>query len=147
HGGRPPVGLTGIFEGQEEVGSPFDHYPPEAPELFQADAMVVAGLGPVRPGGPTLTVALRGPAAGEVEVRTLAGDKHSGIFGGAAPDARLALIHALATLHDEHGDVAVPGLRREPWTGETYTDEEFRELAEVLDGAPLQGTGDLGSRT
>lgn len=146
HGGRPPVGVTVIFEGQEEVGSPFDHYPPEAPELFRADAMVVADVGSVRPGVPTLTVALRGSAAVDVEVRTLAGDKHSGIFGGAAPDARLALLRALATLHDEHGDVAVPGLRREPWPGETYTDEEFRELAEVLDGVPLQGTGDLGSR-
>lgn len=147
HGGRPPVGITVILEGQEEVGSPFDHYPPEAPELFQADAMVVADVGSVRPGVPTLTVALRGSAVVEVDVRTLAGDKHSGLFGGAAPDARSALIRALASLHDEHGDVAVPGLLREPWPGESYTDEEFRDLAEVLDGVPLQGTGDLGSRT
>ena len=144
--GRPPVGVTIIFEGQEEVGSPFDDYPPSAPELFRSDAMVIADVGSVRPGVPTLTVALRGSAAVDVEVRTLAGDKHSGVFGGAAPDARIALMHALSTLHDEHGDVAVPGLRREPWTGATYTDDEFRELAEVLDGVPFQGTGDLGSR-
>jgi len=108
--------------------------------------MVIADVGSVRPGVPTLTVALRGSAAVEVEARTLAGDKHSGVFGGAAPDARLALLRALASLHDEHGDVAVPGLRREPWDGATYTDQEFRELAEVLDGVPLMGTGDLGSR-
>lgn len=145
-GGRPPVGVTVILEGQEEVGSPFDDYPPTAPELFRSDAMVIADVGSVRPGVPTLTVALRGSAAVEVEARTLAGDKHSGVFGGAAPDARLALLKALASLHDEYGDVAVPGLRREPWDGATYTDEEFRELAEVLDGVPLMGTGDLGSR-
>lgn len=108
--------------------------------------MVIADVGSVRPGVPTLTVALRGSAAVEVEARTLAGDKHSGVFGGAAPDARLALLKALASLHDEYGDVAVPGLRREPWDGATYTDQEFRELAEVLDGVPLMGTGDLGSR-
>jgi acetylornithine deacetylase/succinyl-diaminopimelate desuccinylase-like protein len=146
HDARPPVGVTMIFEGQEEVGSPFDHYPPSAPELFQSDAMVIADVGSVRPGVPTLTVALRGSAQVDVEVRTLAGDKHSGVFGGAAPDARLALIQALATLHDEHGDVVVPGLQREPWAGASYTDDEFRELAEVLPAVPLMGTGDLGSR-
>ena len=46
-----------------------------------------------------------------IEARTLAGPKHSGQFGGAAPDALLAVIHALASLHDENGDVAVAGLR------------------------------------
>ena len=35
------------------------------------------------------------------------------------------------SLHDENGDVAVPGLRREEWTGASYSDEEFRELAEI----------------
>jgi acetylornithine deacetylase/succinyl-diaminopimelate desuccinylase-like protein len=145
-GGRPPVGVTIILEGQEEVGSPFDHYPPTAPELFRSDAMVIADVGSVRPGVPTLTVALRGSASVDVAAQTLAGDKHSGVFGGAAPDARLALIRALATLHDERGDVAVDGLDRTPWTGATYTDDEFRELAEVLPGVPFQGSGDLGSR-
>ena len=57
-----------------------------------------------------------------------------------------SLLHALASLHDDHGDVAVAGLRREEWTGESYSDDEFRELAEVLPGLPLIGTGGLGSR-
>jgi acetylornithine deacetylase/succinyl-diaminopimelate desuccinylase-like protein len=146
HEGRPPVGVTVILEGQEEVGSPFDHYPPSAPDLFRSDAMVIADVGSVRPGIPTLTVALRGSAQVDIEVRTLAGDKHSGQFGGAAPDARLALIRALASLHDDHGDVAVAGLRREPWPGNTFTDDEFRTLAEVEPDVDLLGTGDLGSR-
>jgi cysteinylglycine-S-conjugate dipeptidase len=42
--------------------------------------------------------------------------------------------------------VVVEGLRRDPWEGATYTEEEFRRLAEVVDGLPLQGTGDIGSR-
>ena len=58
--------------------------------------MVIADMGSVRPGVPTLTVGLRGMAAVIVEARTLAGPKHSGQFGGAAPDALLALLHALA---------------------------------------------------
>lgn len=144
--GKPPVTLRLVFEGQEEFGSPFDFFPPTAPEHFAADAIVIADVGNVRPGVPTLSVGLRGDAAINIEVQTLATDKHSGQFGGAAPDALLTLIHALATLHDENGDVAVAGLKRVPWTGATYTDEEFRGLAEMLPDMPYLGTGTLGER-
>jgi acetylornithine deacetylase/succinyl-diaminopimelate desuccinylase-like protein len=145
--GRPPVGVRIVIEGQEEVGGgALTTYPPEHPEAFAADTMLIADMGSVRPGVPTLTVALRGTAVVTAEVRTLAGAKHSGQFGGAAPDALLVLLRALASLHDERGDVAVSGLRREEWTGESYSDDEFRELAEVLPGVPLIGSGGLGSR-
>ncbi|MGW1213121.1 M20/M25/M40 family metallo-hydrolase [Streptomyces sp. NPDC002499] len=144
--GRPPVGVKIVFEGQEEYGSAFDAYPPSDPERFACDAMVIADLGNLRPGTPTLTTGLRGAAEVTVEVRTLQEPRHSGEFGGAAPDALLALLKALGTLHDLHGDVAVAGLRREEWTGATYTEEEFRELAGVRDGVPLLGSGTLGER-
>jgi cysteinylglycine-S-conjugate dipeptidase len=144
--GTPPVGIKVVIEGMEEVGSVFTSFPPQDPELFACEAMVIADMGSVRPGVPTLTVALRGTAQVIVEAQTLAGPKHSGQFGGAAPDALIALLHALSTLHDANGDVAVAGLRREPWKGEAYSEQEFRELAEVLPGRPLFGTGDLGSR-
>jgi cysteinylglycine-S-conjugate dipeptidase len=145
--GRPPVGVKVVIEGMEEVGGGgLTTYPPQHPEMFDADVMIIGDMGNVRPGVPTLTVTLRGTANVTVEVRTLASAKHSGSYGGAAPDALLALIQALATLHDDHGDVAVDGLRREEWTGASYTEEEFRALAEVVDGQPLIGTGSLGSR-
>jgi cysteinylglycine-S-conjugate dipeptidase len=145
-GGAPPVGIKVVVEGQEEVGSALNAYPQQDPELFQADAMLIADMGSVRPGVPTLTVALRGTVQLTIEVSTLGGAKHSGQYGGAAPDAMIVLLHALASLHDENGDVAVPGLRREEWTGSSYTDDEFRELAEVLPDLPLFGTGGLGAR-
>ena len=146
HEGEPPVGIKVVIEGQEEYGSALDTYPPQQPELFRADAIVVGDAGNVRPGVPTLTVALRGDAEVIVGVRTLAAAKHSGEFGGPAPDALVVLLLALATLHDERGDVAVAGLRREPWDGASYADEEFRELAEIEPGLPLFGTGSLGER-
>ncbi len=144
--GRPPVGVKLIIEGQEEVGSALNAYPTTNPEVFRSDAMLIGDMGSVRPGVPTLTVALRGTAMATIELTTLAGAKHSGQYGGAAPDALLAVLRALASLHDEHGDVAVAGLLREEWTGESYSDREFRELAEVVDDLPLIGTGGLGSR-
>ena len=145
--GRPPVGVKFVIEGMEEVGGgAVTGYPPQHPQMFDADVMIIGDMGNVRPGVPTLTVALRGMADVIIEARTLKSAKHSGLYGGAAPDALLALIQALATLHDEHGDVAVEGLRREQWTGGGKTEEDFRTLAEVADGQPLIGTGNLGSR-
>lgn len=145
--GRPPVGVTIVIEGQEEVGGgAFTAYPQSDPTRFAADVMLIADMGNVRPGTPTLTAALRGMATVVVEVRTLASAKHSGQYGGAAPDALLALIRGLASLHDADGSVAVDGLRREEWAGGSPSEAEFRELAEVADGMPLTGTGSLGSR-
>ncbi|MDI2124527.1 M20/M25/M40 family metallo-hydrolase [Yinghuangia seranimata] len=144
--GRPPVGVRVVFEGQEEYGSGFDDYPAEHADEFACDAMVVGDMGNIRPGAGTLTVALRGVVELVVEARTLDVAKHSGNFGGAAPDALIALMHALATLHDDAGDVAVPGLLREEWDGSGWTEAEFRTLAGVRDDLPLIGTGGLGAR-
>jgi acetylornithine deacetylase/succinyl-diaminopimelate desuccinylase-like protein len=145
-GGKPPVGIKVIVEGMEEVGSALNQYPLVAPEQFRSDAMLITDMGSLRPGAPTLTVALRGTAVVNVEATTLAGPKHSGQFGGAAPDALIVLLHALASLHDTKGNVAVAGLRREPWRGEAYSETEFRELAEVRKDLPLFGSGGLGER-
>jgi acetylornithine deacetylase/succinyl-diaminopimelate desuccinylase-like protein len=142
--GNPPVGIKLLIEGQEEVGSPLEV--PATLEPFRADAMLIADGGNIRPGVPSLTVALRGDAVVTVEVRTLASAKHSGQFGGAAPDALIALLHALASLHDESGDVAVGDLRRDRWPGISWTDDEFRQLAEIEPGMPFVGSGALADR-
>ena len=142
-----PVNVLICLEGQEEVGGLFDTYPAKNPSEFACDAMIIADAGNFRPGEPTLTVALRGAAALTVEVTTLANPKHSGQFGGAAPDALITLVTALATLHDSDGNVAVPGLLKTEWEGLGHTDEEFRELAEALPGVPLFGTGSVAART
>jgi acetylornithine deacetylase/succinyl-diaminopimelate desuccinylase-like protein len=146
-GGRPPVGIKLCIEGYEEIGSgALTSYPATDPDRFQADTLLIGDMGSIRPGIPTLTTALRGMANVTLGVRTLESGKHSGQYGGAAPDALLALLRALASLHDEHGDVAVAGLSRDEWEGEQQPEEDFRALGTVLDGMPLIGTGGLGSR-
>src|SRR4051812_44304930 len=145
--GRPPVGIKLCIEGYEEIGSgTLTSYPASDPERFQADAVIIGDMGSIRPGVPTLTTALRGMGNVSLEVRTLESGKHSGQYGGAAPDALLAVLQAVASLHDEHGDVAVAGLKRNEWSGRAQPEEDFRELGTVLDGVPLIGTGGLGSR-
>jgi cysteinylglycine-S-conjugate dipeptidase len=145
--GHPPVGIRLLIEGEEEIGGGgLDGHLRTHPELAACDAMLIADGGSVRPGVPTLTTALRGLVNVIVEVRTLPTPQHSGLYGGAAPDALLVLLHALATLHDRNGDVAVDGLRREEWDGEDPDEAEFRELAQIPDELALIGTGGLGSR-
>jgi len=133
--GRPPVGIRICIEGYEEIGSgALTAYPATDPERFRADALVIGDMGSISPGTPTLTTALRGMANVTVEVRTLESGKHSGQYGGAAPDALLALLRALASLHDAAGDVAVAGLLREEWAGADQPEADFRALGTVLDG-------------
>ena len=113
HGDRLPVGVTVLVEGEEEIGSP------ALPEFLQAyrdrlraDVVVFADAGNWAEDIPALTTTLRGGTSVVVEVRTLRYGVHSGMYGGPAPDALTALCRMLATLHDERGDVAVPGLTR-----------------------------------
>ena len=106
-------------------GQPPGDFPADHPELFDCDALVIADMGNIRPSaGPALTTALRVATRATVSVRTLPEPKHSGVFGGVAPDALIVLIHALATLHDEHGTVAVAGLRDDEWAGTAPIDED-----------------------
>ncbi len=79
-------------------------------------------------------------------VKTLARAVHSGAFGGPAPDALVALIRMLATLHDGKGDVAVQGLVSSEWKGTEYPEEAFRKISGVLEGVELTGTGTVASR-
>ncbi|MFT4034873.1 MAG: M20/M25/M40 family metallo-hydrolase [Patulibacter sp.] len=145
--GRPPVGIKVLIEGYEEIGSgELLSYPAQNPDLFRADTLVIGDMGSIEPGIPTLTTALRGVANITIQARTLESAKHSGQYGGAAPDALLAIIRAIDALHDDVGDVAVAGLRRNSWPDAGLDEAVFRQLGTVLDGLPLIGSGDLGSR-
>jgi acetylornithine deacetylase/succinyl-diaminopimelate desuccinylase-like protein len=145
--GRPPVGIRLCIEGHEEIGSgALPAYAADSHSEFRADTLVIGDMGSMAPGVPTLTTALRGMANVTLEVRTLESGKHSGQYGGAAPDALLAILRAIASLHDDRGNVAVAGLRRNEWEGPVQAEEQFRELGTVLHGMPLIGTGGLGSR-
>ena len=95
---------------------------------------------------PSLTTTLRGGTSVTVELRTLDHGVHSGLYGGPVPDALTALCRLLACLHDERGDVAVPGLVRGHADPLDLTEARLRTEAGVLDGVRLTGTGSLTER-
>ncbi len=140
-----PVGVKVIAEGSEEQGTGgLEALIEEDPTLVAADAMVIADTGNFELGLPTLTATLRGVTNLVVTVRTLAGPLHSGVFGGAAPDALAALIQMLAGLRDAVGNTTVAGLPQpRPWDGLEYDPADFHRDAGVLDGVEIVGGGSV----
>ncbi|MFN8593531.1 MAG: M20/M25/M40 family metallo-hydrolase [Thermomicrobiales bacterium] len=145
-GGNPPVGVKVLIEGEEETGSTLDALIAANPQLARCDGFIINDGGNLKRGEPELTIALRGIVACDVTVRSLKGMAHSGSFGGAAPDALMALIRIIDSLLDEHGDVAIPGLTRFEWDGVGIPEADYREAAGVLPGVGLMGSGTLATR-
>jgi acetylornithine deacetylase/succinyl-diaminopimelate desuccinylase-like protein len=145
-GGRPPCTVRLIVEGMEETESNLEAYVEADPEPFRADAFVVADMGNLEVGEPTLTTTLRGEVSCIVTVSTLQHPLHSGAFGGPVPDAMMALARLLATLHDDAGTVTVEGVSRARWSGAEWPEPGFRAAADLLEATELIGSGTIGSR-
>ncbi|MGD0608394.1 MAG: dipeptidase [Streptosporangiaceae bacterium] len=147
HGDRLPVGVSVLVEGEEEIGSPsLEPFLDAYAARLRADVVVFADAVNWATDVPALTTTLRGGCSVTVEVRTLRYGVHSGIYGGAVPDALTVLCRLLATLHDDHGDVAVPGLVRGTADPLDLTEAQLRAEAGMLDGVALIGTGGLTDR-
>ncbi|MGX4735721.1 M20/M25/M40 family metallo-hydrolase [Kitasatospora griseola] len=143
-----PVGLRLVVEGSEEQGTGgLEAYVPGHADELRADALLICDTGNAAVGVPTATTALRGLANVVITVSTLAGDMHSGMFGGPAPDALAALIRILDSLRDADGGTRVQGLDNEgAWPGLGYDEQQFRTDAGVLDGVALLGSGSVADR-
>lgn len=147
HGGRPPVGVKVFVEGEEEVGSEhLGEFLARYGERLAADVIVIADSENWRVGTPAFTTSLRGLAACTVEVRTLQHGVHSGGFGGVFPDALTALVRVLSTLHDDDGEVAIPGLVHEDADPLDLSEAELRTQAGAIEGVATIGSGTLTGR-
>jgi acetylornithine deacetylase/succinyl-diaminopimelate desuccinylase-like protein len=71
---------------------------------------------------------------------------HSGGFGGVVPDALTSLSRLLATLHDDSGEVAVPGLLSGGETPIDMTEAQVRSDSGAVDGVQLIGSGSITER-
>ncbi|WP_416061165.1 dipeptidase [Rhodococcus indonesiensis] len=142
-GDELPVHLKLVVEGSEEQGTGgLEAFVPDHADLLRADAILVCDTGNASVGHPAATVSLRGMVNVVVTVDALASELHSGMFGGAAPDALAALVAMLATLRDTAGNTTVETLdNTQIWDGETYPHEQFRTDAGMLATESLLGDG------
>ncbi|GAB3633717.1 dipeptidase [Microbacterium shaanxiense] len=141
------LGVSLFIEGEEEYGSrSFAQFLSDNADALRADAIVVADSGNWDSVTPGLTVSLRGNARFTMKVRTLDHASHSGMFGGAVPDAMMATVRLLATLWDDDGAVAVDGLTETDTPTPDYTEETLRDEAGLLSGTSPIGRGTILSR-
>lgn len=131
--GNLDTGIKVIIEGSEETPDDgFVGFVRNHAELLAADVAIVLDALNVREGQPTLTATLRGLLVADVQVITMRSALHSGLYGGVAPDAHMALAGALASMSDAAGGCAIPGL----------VTDEADDLDPEIDLTPVELVGD-----
>jgi acetylornithine deacetylase/succinyl-diaminopimelate desuccinylase-like protein len=150
--GKLPLNVKFLIEGEEEIGGEsIAKYVPLNKEKLKADVALVSDTEMFADGVPTLCIGLRGLMYLEVEARGAARDLHSGVFGGAAPNAVFGLIELLSKAKDADGRIQIPGIYEdvkapeaaevESWKHLPFSEKEFLESsvgATALTGEPDQ---------
>jgi acetylornithine deacetylase/succinyl-diaminopimelate desuccinylase-like protein len=148
--GELPVNVRAVIEGEEEIGSShLGEFLRKYRPRLDADVMVLTDTGNLDTGIPSVTVALRGLVTVDVEARALKQSVHSGMWGGPVPDAAMALAKMLASLCNDDGSIAIPGIydRVRPLSQEErrtieklpVTRESVRRQSGMLDGVEMLG--------
>ncbi len=148
--GGPPVPVTVLIEGEEEIGSPsLETYLAAHRAELAADVVVVSDTGMWDVDTPAITTRLRGLAYVEVTLEGASRDLHSGLYGGAAVNPLNALAAILGGLHAADGRVAIPGFydgvdevpdgTSAAWDGLGFDEAAF--LGEIGLGAPSGEAG------
>jgi acetylornithine deacetylase/succinyl-diaminopimelate desuccinylase-like protein len=150
HGGKLPVNVKVIFEGEEEVGGEsIAGYVRKEKAKLKADFALVCDTELFAPNLPTLCVGLRGLVYTEIEAVGAKTDLHSGMYGGAAPNPLFALIEIIGKLKDSKGKVLIPGFYKnvkapskdelKAWKRLPFNEEHYRKTevgSKVLTGEP-----------
>jgi acetylornithine deacetylase/succinyl-diaminopimelate desuccinylase-like protein len=127
--GKLPCNVIVLLEGEEEVGSPhIAAFAREHRELLGADLVITAD-GPVHESGRScILFGVRGIVSFELRARGANRDLHSGNFGGVAPNPLWTLVHLLATMKNQRGEITIDGFYDNV---QPPTDLELRALAEL----------------
>ena len=109
--GTLPVNLKFLIEGEEEIGGEsVAKYVAENPAKLKADVALVSDTALYAEGIPTLCIGLRGLVYTEIEAKGPSRDLHSGLYGGAVPNAVFGLVELLAKLKNAKGVIQIPGM-------------------------------------
>jgi len=108
--GSLPVNVIVLAEGEEEVGSPnLAAFIETQAKRLACDAVVISDSSMFAPGLPSILSSLRGMTYLQIDVQGPGVDLHSGSYGGAVINPAAALARIIASFHDEHYRVAIPG--------------------------------------
>ena len=142
-----PVTVRLFIEGEEEVASAtLPQLLEQNVERLRADVIVIGDSGNWDIGVPALTTSLRGLIRVDVEVKTLDHAVHSGMWGGLAPDAIMAMVRLLNSLWTEDGSPAIKGLVGGPAADVDYPEDRLRAESGILDGVSWVGEGPMVER-
>lgn len=109
--GKLPVNVKFLIEGEEEIGGKsIARYVPENAERLKADVALISDTELYADGIPTICVGLRGLVYLEIASSGPARDLHSGMYGGAAPNAVWGLVELLSKMKDASGGILIPGV-------------------------------------
>ncbi len=104
-----------IFEMGEEIGSPgLDEICTREREALAADVFIASDGPRVNAERPTVFLGSRGGVNFDLTVDLREGAHHSGNWGGVLRNPAIVLAHAIASLVDKNGAIAVEGLRPPP---------------------------------
>jgi len=142
-GGRLPVNLRFLFEGEEEIASP--HLPAfitKNKDLLSCDLVLSADGGQWEEDQPAVVLGTRGVTSVFVDVQGPDHDVHSGTYGGTIANPIHALVQILNALHDQDGRVTVKGFYEDV---RPLTNEERDQLARIPFDEPayLRETGSV----
>lgn len=108
--GSLPCRITFFFEGEEESGSPsLVPYMKENSQELTSDIALICDTGLFGDSTPTIITMLRGLLGEEITINAANKDLHSGMFGGAAINPIRVLSDIIAGLHDDNGQITLPG--------------------------------------
>jgi acetylornithine deacetylase/succinyl-diaminopimelate desuccinylase-like protein len=136
--GTLPLNLKFLIEGEEEIGGvSVAKYVEENREKLKADVALVSDTALYAEGIPTLCIGLRGLVYTEIEASGPVRDLHSGLYGGAAPNAVFGLVELLAKLKDANGHIKIPGIyddvqppapaEKQSWESLPFSEKELLE--------------------
>jgi acetylornithine deacetylase/succinyl-diaminopimelate desuccinylase-like protein len=145
--GGAPINAIILLEGEEEAGSPsLPAFIEAYREALSCDVAFISDSDMWSHTRPAITTRLKGLVHEKVTIVTRNGDLHSGHFGNVAVNPIRVLTRILASIHDEHGHVAIDGF----YDGVASVPEVLRaqwealDTTEALSGVSVAGMGEHG---
>jgi acetylornithine deacetylase/succinyl-diaminopimelate desuccinylase-like protein len=137
-GGKLPVNMKLVIEGEEEVGSVnLDNFIKANKPLLSADVVVISDSAMFDRGVPSICYSLRGLVYFQIDLRGTKSDLHSGVFGGAVANPAMVLAQILAQMKDRGGRVKIPGFydkvralsdaERDAWKTLPFSEKKYKK--------------------